>query len=348
MTNNLALPRLIDRASKALLAARSSAEVLEAGRQADVAYSAAKMAGRMAKQTKAHDTVIAAARRAQADALEIEAGAKRRLADEYDSAQQRGEVAKAGNPNYSATEQLPGPKDVGLTAKLMHDARAIRDAERGDPGIVKRTLDGLIAEGKEPTKAELRKATRKTATKPPVDDVAGSVLTPQVNDRVGEFGDFVFPWCHKLEKWAIKNKTQIAKDDESRECLTHFLHIAADELLRLALLIDGRSINEMKTEQEREEAEQERDHAEYVREETQRRADRNAPLLAPMTPEKEQEYTRLIKSRELYEGACDLSWQEYFAYRGQHPDCAPLSRDELDYANMWTAWTPNNTTRIAT
>jgi hypothetical protein len=49
----------------------------------------------------AHDTLIAAAHRAQADALEIEAGAKRRLADEYDDAQERGEVAKLGSNQHS-------------------------------------------------------------------------------------------------------------------------------------------------------------------------------------------------------------------------------------------------------
>jgi hypothetical protein len=41
--------------------------------------------------------LIAAAHRAQADALEIEAQAKRRLADEYDAAQDRGEVAVRGS-----------------------------------------------------------------------------------------------------------------------------------------------------------------------------------------------------------------------------------------------------------
>jgi hypothetical protein len=86
------LPALIDRASKALQSARSAAEVLEAGRQADVAYAASKIAGRMAKQTRAHDTVIAACLRAQADASEIEACAKRRLSDEWNAAQERGEV----------------------------------------------------------------------------------------------------------------------------------------------------------------------------------------------------------------------------------------------------------------
>jgi len=45
---------------------------------------------------KADDDLIAAAFRAKADALKIEALAKRRLADEYDAAQGRGEVQKAG------------------------------------------------------------------------------------------------------------------------------------------------------------------------------------------------------------------------------------------------------------
>lgn len=49
----------------------------------------------------------------------------RRLADEYDAAQERGEVAKAGNPNCSKAEQLPGPKDIGLSRKQIHEARAV-------------------------------------------------------------------------------------------------------------------------------------------------------------------------------------------------------------------------------
>jgi hypothetical protein len=45
------------------------------------------------------DVLIAAVYRAQADALVIEAQAKRRLADEYDAAQARGEVAtRLDNP----------------------------------------------------------------------------------------------------------------------------------------------------------------------------------------------------------------------------------------------------------
>jgi hypothetical protein len=48
---------------------------------------------------------LTGAHRAQADALEIEAGAKRRLADEYDAAQERGEVrAYVSNPRVSLSK----------------------------------------------------------------------------------------------------------------------------------------------------------------------------------------------------------------------------------------------------
>jgi hypothetical protein len=59
------------------------------------------------------------------------AGANRRLADEYDAAQERGEIKKTGNPNSSALEELPGVSEIGLTHKDIHEARIIRDAEVG-------------------------------------------------------------------------------------------------------------------------------------------------------------------------------------------------------------------------
>ena len=84
--------------------------------------------------------------RVQADGLEIEAAAKRRLADEYDAAQERGEVAKLGDNLPSVPERNAKPataKDVGLTRKEVHDARQFRDAEARDPGVTKRELSEL-------------------------------------------------------------------------------------------------------------------------------------------------------------------------------------------------------------
>jgi hypothetical protein len=158
------LPALVDRASRALAGARSSAEVLEARDMASAAYDAAKKAARFAKAKNAHDELIARVHRAQADALEIEAGAKRRLADEYDASQERGEVASQGKPvNLPDGNVLPTAKDLGLTPKDIHEARTIRDAEVADPGVVRRALDERLAAREEPTKADLRRTLAEAA-----------------------------------------------------------------------------------------------------------------------------------------------------------------------------------------
>lgn len=158
------LPALIDRAASALTAARSSAEVLDARNMAGFVYDTAKRAARIAKAKNAHDALIAAAHRAQADALEIDAGAKRRLADEYDAAQARGEVATAGKRSQAERliEAPPSAADIGLSRKEIHEARIIRDAEVADPGIVRRTVDQALAAGHEPSKALVRRAVSRT------------------------------------------------------------------------------------------------------------------------------------------------------------------------------------------
>jgi len=157
-----ALPALIDRATKALEGARDSAEVLEARDMARIAYDAAKSAGRLARAKEAHDTVLAQVYRAQADALLIEARAKMRLAEEYDAAQDRGEVAKLGT-NQSDLGVSDGntrpatAADIGISRKDIHEARQIRDAEKADPGVTARTLNTLVERGEEPTKAKLNR-----------------------------------------------------------------------------------------------------------------------------------------------------------------------------------------------
>lgn len=119
-------------------------------------YDAAKKAARLAKAKGAHDELIAKAHRAQADALEIEAAAKRRLADEYDAAQERGEIRSANKGRSASALEAPSAADIGLTHKNIFEARQVRDAEKADPGIVRRTLDQKLDAGQEPTKAALR------------------------------------------------------------------------------------------------------------------------------------------------------------------------------------------------
>lgn len=149
---------LIDKATRALSDAKSSAEVLEVRDMARVAYDAAKSAGRLARAKEAHDTVLSQVYRAQANALNIEARAKMRLAEEYDAAQDRGEVARNGGDRTRIPDQNSATvADIGLTHKDIHDARQIRDAEKADPGITKRTLDAMVERGQEPTKAALNR-----------------------------------------------------------------------------------------------------------------------------------------------------------------------------------------------
>jgi len=149
------LPSMVDRAAAALLNARSSAEVLEARDMAGAVYDMAKRAARLAKAKDAHDSLIAAAHRAQADALEIEAQAKRRLADEYDAAIERGDIGKKPGPKIVSSPETISATEV-MPPKLVHEARVIRDAEAADPGVVRRALDDRLAAGQEPTRAALR------------------------------------------------------------------------------------------------------------------------------------------------------------------------------------------------
>lgn len=192
------LPALVSRAAQALADAKGSAELLEARDMASVVYDAAKKAARMHQAKGAHDALIAAAHRAQADALLIESEAKRRLADEYDAAQERGEVAKAGNPNSSSREELPGVSDIGLTHKQVHEARQIRDAEVSQPGIVKQTLDRAIADRREPTRAELQRsvlAAVRYAQKQPRIDRRNPIHEPDpFHDKVVRFSSL----CEQL------------------------------------------------------------------------------------------------------------------------------------------------------
>lgn len=155
------LPSLVKRAATQLASATTAAEVLDARISATAAYDVAKAAGRLAKAKQAHDDVITAVYRAQADALEIEALAKRRLADEYDAAQDRGEVAGHGgarNFKLGDAKVETTAAEVGLSHWEIHEAKQIRDAEEAEPGIVRRTLDTLIEAGEEPTKAAVNRA----------------------------------------------------------------------------------------------------------------------------------------------------------------------------------------------
>ena len=181
------LPRLIEQASTALANAKTAAEVLDAKRQADAVYSVAKTAERFAKIKDAHATVIAACRKAMADALVIEAQAQVRLADEYDAAQARGDVHRAGQPKKRIIPNENNSlaiEDTGLTSKQVHEARIVRDAEHKAPGIVRKTVQEKLQANKEPTRADVKRAV--SATVAPKHDVRPKASTKPSSDTEHE------------------------------------------------------------------------------------------------------------------------------------------------------------------
>ena len=117
---------------------------------AGLAHGAAKRAARLKSGKLAFDDRVAATHRAKAHGSEIEVRAKRRLADEYDAAQARGGVARAGeyeranveNDNVSdRPESLENGESFQATVSNLgqrhdhfHEARPLRDAEFAEPG----------------------------------------------------------------------------------------------------------------------------------------------------------------------------------------------------------------------
>jgi hypothetical protein len=165
MSNEIeTLSRLIVQASAALSKATTAAEVLDAYTQADISYSAAKKAIQAVKMKTAHDEVVTACRKVMGDALVIETRAQCRLADEYDAAQERGEVKgrgnKSGKSNIPNENNTPTVEDIGLTSKQVHNARAVRDAEKAKPGAIRKAIEEKLASGKEPTRADVNRVVR--------------------------------------------------------------------------------------------------------------------------------------------------------------------------------------------
>jgi hypothetical protein len=180
------LPALITRAAKALAEATTSAEILDAKDAAQVAFATAKAQATFLKKKKAHDEVISACQRVMADALFIESQAQCRLADEYDAAQERGEIRS--KPDLSDEPWLAegisrrtwfnrkrsctitnspraSAKDIGLDTGDVCRARKVRDAEKIKPGIVRDTLEAALKAGKDPTHAGVARAVNEIATR---------------------------------------------------------------------------------------------------------------------------------------------------------------------------------------
>lgn len=86
------------------------------------------------------------------------------LADEYDAAQERGEVATAGEPvNVPDGNNKPTATGIGISRKDIHEARQLRDAEAAQPGVIREALDAQLEAGEEPTRAAVRRRLERQA-----------------------------------------------------------------------------------------------------------------------------------------------------------------------------------------
>jgi hypothetical protein len=184
------LTGMIATAAAALARATTAAEVFDVIQHTTAIYDAAKSTARLEKARDAHAEIIAACHKAQADALEIEAAAQCRLADEYDAAQARGEIAthSFGNPQIvPVRNDLPlTAAEVGLSGKIVHEARRVRDAERENPGVVRKTLDEQLRRGEAPTRADVKRAIRPepvVVSAPPKPPVAPGAVRPADDDE---------------------------------------------------------------------------------------------------------------------------------------------------------------------
>jgi hypothetical protein len=126
------LPALVEGAANRLASAKTYAEVLDACNEASVVYDMAKKAARIARTKQADDDLISVIHRTQASALQIEAMAKLRLADEYDAAQERGEIrTQADNQAFSRAEKA-GFEDLARCLRKTSTKLALCDAEQND------------------------------------------------------------------------------------------------------------------------------------------------------------------------------------------------------------------------
>jgi len=76
--------------------------------------------------------------------------AKMRLADEYDAAQERGEVADGRDGPGAGVmdgDAKATAADLGLHREDIRQARKARDAETADPGVTERALNGIVGRG---------------------------------------------------------------------------------------------------------------------------------------------------------------------------------------------------------
>jgi DNA N-6-adenine-methyltransferase (Dam) len=195
------LPALIDRATRCLAEARTSAEVLEAKAAAEAALHYAK--------------ITKAANETQANCLRMIIRAETRMADEIDRGQANGEVARAdGSTNQWVSEARTATfEDLGIDRRRVAEWREIRDA---GPAFVEKVITRVLAEDRAPTKADIRRAVNGTHSLQVMGSSTGDEwYTPQhiADLAVATSGDIDLDPCWHPESPIKASTTYTIHDD---------------------------------------------------------------------------------------------------------------------------------------
>lgn len=86
----------------------------------------------------------------------------RALATVLSSAQEQGR-GKSHGKSIVSNENNTSAADVGLTRNQVHEARAVCDAEKRKPGIVRDTVNAQLKAGQEKTRANIKRRARRQA-----------------------------------------------------------------------------------------------------------------------------------------------------------------------------------------
>jgi len=138
------LPALLSRAGQRLLYARTSAQVLEAKKIAELALHYAK--------------VTNAANETHADCLRIITRAEMRMADEVDALDKNKGGRLKSTPRFGEVS-APTIKELGVDDRRLSEWRQMRDA---GPEQVEEVIRGALADGRAPTKADIHRSLRAT------------------------------------------------------------------------------------------------------------------------------------------------------------------------------------------
>jgi hypothetical protein len=150
-------------------------------------------------------------------------------------------------------------------------------------------------------------------------------MTPEQQDAWKKHQMYLAEQYQRRAERKAKQETTNKLLNDYHERFEMFPCLLDDECLRLMTLSLETGIDQLVDQKRRQrewEEKRAREHAEF--------------LARPITPEMVAEYTKLIKRRKLYEGACELSWQKYFEYVTAHPEIV-LTPEDREYTGQWTS-----------